>query len=82
MLGPRITRLVLAATAALALPGNGPAAPDNRKIVEDFARLFYVERDVKQAFETLSTFRPLWVTVTEPNLVQREARGRSNAVAL
>lgn len=40
------------AAFVLALLGNGPAAPDNRQIVEHFARLFYTERDVKQAFET------------------------------
>lgn len=40
------------AAMALALLGNGQAAPDNRRIIEDFARLFYVERDVRQAFET------------------------------
>lgn len=45
-------RRVLLGAATLALLGNGPAASDNRRIIEDFARLFYVERDVKQAFET------------------------------
>lgn len=39
------------AFASLALLGNAPATPDNRAIVEDFARLFYGERDVKGAFE-------------------------------
>ncbi|MFM6832359.1 MAG: nuclear transport factor 2 family protein [Novosphingobium sp.] len=39
------------AFAALVLLGNAPAIPDNRAIVEDFARLFYGERDVKGAFE-------------------------------
>ncbi|MDT0507050.1 nuclear transport factor 2 family protein [Novosphingobium sp. MMS21-SN21R] len=39
------------AFVALALLGNAPAKPDNRAIVEDFARLFYGERDVKGAFE-------------------------------
>jgi len=45
-------RRVLLAIATVALLGNGPAAADNRRIIEDFARLFYVERDVRQAFET------------------------------
>ncbi|QOV93640.1 nuclear transport factor 2 family protein [Novosphingobium sp. ES2-1] len=45
-------RRVLLAIATVALLGNGPAAADNRRIVEDFARMFYVERDVRQAFET------------------------------
>lgn len=45
-------RRVLLAIASVALLGNGPAAADNRRIVEDFARMFYVERDVRQAFET------------------------------
>lgn len=40
------------ALLALVLLGNGPSAPDNRSVIEDFARLFYVERDVRQAFET------------------------------
>ncbi|MFM6931684.1 MAG: nuclear transport factor 2 family protein [Novosphingobium sp.] len=44
--------LRLGLALALALLGNGPTAPDNRGIIEDFARLFYVERDVRQAFET------------------------------
>ena len=45
-------RRVLLAIATVALLGNGPAAADNRRIIEDFARMFYVERDVRQAFET------------------------------
>lgn len=45
-------RRLLTAAVSLALLGNGPAAADNRRIIEDFARLFYVERDVRQAFET------------------------------
>lgn len=45
-------RRVLLAIATVALLGNGPAAANNRRIIEDFARLFYVERDVRQAFET------------------------------
>ncbi|WP_062345950.1 nuclear transport factor 2 family protein [Novosphingobium sp. CCH12-A3] len=45
-------RRVLLAIATVALLGNGPVAADNRRIVEDFARMFYVERDVRQAFET------------------------------
>lgn len=48
----RQTVALLAPLMAVALLGNGPARPDNRRVIEDFARLFYGERDVKQAFET------------------------------
>lgn len=58
---------------ALALLGNGPA-PDNRAIITDFARLFYTERAVRQAFETY----------VAPDYVQHNpglADGRDAAVA-
>lgn len=37
-----------------ACSGQGPANPTeaNRKVVQDFARIFYQEKDVKRAFET------------------------------
>ncbi|MFY8196736.1 nuclear transport factor 2 family protein [Novosphingobium sp. B1] len=47
----RRTVALLAPLMAVALLGNGPAQPDNRHVIEDFAHLFYGERDVKQAFE-------------------------------
>ena len=54
-MGRRAFRLAGAALMAL-LPAAGPAADrqawDNRAIVTDFARVFYVERDVRGAFET------------------------------
>jgi predicted SnoaL-like aldol condensation-catalyzing enzyme len=63
------------AAAVLMLLGNGPAAPDNRRIIADFARLFYVERDVKTAFEAY----------VAPDYVQHNPGvpdGRDAAVAL
>lgn len=68
-------RRVLLAIATVALLGNGPAAADNRRIIEDFARLFYVERDVRQAFETY----------VAPDYIQHNpgvADGREAAIAL
>ncbi|MEY2927604.1 MAG: hypothetical protein RL367_2081 [Pseudomonadota bacterium] len=50
------------------------AAPDNRAMVKDFARLFYTERDVKRAFETYVT----------PDYIQHNpgiADGRDAAIA-
>lgn len=47
--------LPLAALAMLAAcSGQSPANPTeaNRKVVQDFARIFYEEKDVKRAFET------------------------------
>lgn len=41
----------LALLLATLLLGNAPA-PDNRAIITDFARLFYTEKAVRQAFET------------------------------
>ena len=41
--------------ALIALPmliAASPVRHDNRAIITEFARLFYVERDVKTAFET------------------------------
>lgn len=40
-----------AALTGLALALVGAAPPDNRAIVTDFAQLFYVERNVRKAFE-------------------------------
>jgi predicted SnoaL-like aldol condensation-catalyzing enzyme len=49
-------RLAIPALAALALLSGctQPVDPDaqNRKLVTDFARIFYTEKDVKRAFET------------------------------
>lgn len=42
--------LALVLLSAAAAPVARPA--DNRRIVADFARIFYVEKDVKRAFET------------------------------
>ena len=52
-----MARGLLAAGLILALAGCGtapevPPAPDNRAIITDFARLFYTERNVPEAFET------------------------------
>lgn len=48
--------LAALAVMTLALGWHGAASADeterNRAIVQDFARLFYQEKDVKQAFET------------------------------
>lgn len=66
------------ALLALALLGAAPPAdnraPDNRKIVTDFARLFYTERDVTTAFERY----------VAPDYIQHNpgiADGRAAAVA-
>lgn len=52
MRGKALT-LALAAALTSACTTAPPASPTeaNRAIVEDFARLFYTERDVRQAFE-------------------------------
>lgn len=66
--------LVLGA-ALIATPAMAkPAHRDNRAIIKDFARLFYTERKVKQAFETY----------VAPDYVQHNpgiADGRDAAVA-
>lgn len=62
--------LSLVATAAAPVP----QAVDNRRIVEDFARIFYAEKDVKRAFETY----------VAPDYIQHNpgiADGRAAAVA-
>lgn len=50
---PRLSKRTVAAAMLLAScsPQTGPAVPDNRAIVTDFARLFYTERNVRAAFE-------------------------------
>ncbi|WP_343612895.1 nuclear transport factor 2 family protein [Novosphingobium sp.] len=49
----RLWPLAALGAAMIAAPAIAkPAHPDNRAIVKDFARLFYTERKVKQAFET------------------------------
>lgn len=47
------TPLILTALAALSAC-SAPADPNaaNRKLVQDFARIFYAEKDVRRAFET------------------------------
>lgn len=64
-----------AGVAVIAAPASAKAAhPDNRAIIKHFARLFYTERKVKQAFETY----------VAPNYVQHNpgiADGRDAAVA-
>jgi predicted SnoaL-like aldol condensation-catalyzing enzyme len=73
--------MIRAAILALGLltmscsPASEPAAPDNRAIVTDFARLFYTERNVRAAFETY----------VAPDYTQHNpgiADGREAAVAL
>jgi len=44
-------KTLLAMAVAPALIGAAPAASDNRAIVTDFARLFYMEKDVRAAFD-------------------------------
>lgn len=71
------TGLTLAALALLAACSTAqPADPDarNRKLVEDFARIFYAEKDVKRAFETY----------VAPDYIQHNpgiADGRAAAIA-
>lgn len=70
------TALALAATALLASCSAAPAdlTAHNRKVIEDFARIFYHDKDVKRAFETYVV----------PNYIQHNpaiADGREAAVA-
>ena len=68
--------LVLSALALLGACSTAPAndTERNRKVIADFARIFYAEKDVKRAFETYVV----------PNYVQHNpgiADGRDAAVA-
>lgn len=48
------TALALAALSLLGVCSTAPADPTarNRKVIQDFARIFYQDKDVKRAFES------------------------------
>jgi predicted SnoaL-like aldol condensation-catalyzing enzyme len=71
----RAACLALGVLTVACSPANQPAAPDNRAIVTDFARLFYTERNVRAAFET---YVARDYTQHNPGIVD----GREAAVAL
>lgn len=50
----KTTAITLAALSLLGACSTAPADPTarNRKVIQDFARIFYQEKDVKRAFES------------------------------